>query len=144
MPQTTTSDADSRPREHHRSGVVTAIDTLFVGTKRIDHSMWAAFSIDSPRERQESAALHHLSQEKIIGPCRRGRHRTPIRQTHSRASRCEAPRHAPRCLLLHHAGQTSPCNQPSQSAGREERESVVLRNLSKEDVIGPCRDTNDN
>ena len=26
------------PREHHRSGVATAFDTLFVGTKRIDHS----------------------------------------------------------------------------------------------------------
>ena len=49
--------------------------------------------------------------------------------------RCEAPRRAPLCLLLHHAGQASPCNQPSQSAGREEREGVALQNLSREDII---------
>ena len=27
------------PREHHQSGIAAANDTLFVGTKRIDHSM---------------------------------------------------------------------------------------------------------
>ena len=38
------------------------------------------------RERQESVALHTLSEEDVIGPCRKQRHLTPTRQSPPRAS----------------------------------------------------------
>ena len=68
-----------------------SVDTLFMGIKRIDQSMnqpspWDTKSPSVGRERQESVALHTVSKEDVIGPCRKRRHLTPTRQSPSRVS----------------------------------------------------------
>ena len=63
-----------------------SVDTLFMGSKRIDQSMnqpsrWdTEVTIGWQRERQESVALHTLSQEDVVG------HVAPTRQSLPRAA----------------------------------------------------------
>ena len=84
--------AESKEREERwvgvwvgggHGGIAAAIDTLFVGIKRIDHSM-ACLLPGTPRERQESSAYE--SKEDVIGQCRKRQHRTLTRQSLPRAA----------------------------------------------------------
>ena len=89
------------------SGIAAAIDTLFVGIKRIDHSM-ARLLLGTSRERQTREQCLRVEE---------GRHRTVPQTTTSDADSSISPESFTThedtllgTLLLHHASQTSPCN----------------------------------